>query len=113
MKKLVINGHTVYYDKTTGFLYYDNRNTEQVGKSAFTDKAIRAAIALADSNDGRKRNGGIRDNAGRKQRTTEVQRNRNVMLTDSEYNYLLFKHSGSFTEAVRSLLPLGWEFEEC
>ena len=112
MRKLQIGKHTVYYDKTTGFVYHDNRRIEQVGKSAFTDKAIQAAIALADSNDGRKRNGGIRINSGRKLRTTEEQRNRGVFLTDSEYNYLLWKHGG-FSIAVRSLFPVGWEFEEC
>ena len=111
MKKLIINGHTFYYEKSTGLLFVDRMRKTQIGKSAYTETQLRDAIDLADQQDGRKLNGGTRDNAGRKPRTSEGQSNRGVYLTDSEHNYLVWKH-GSFTGAVRSLLPMGWEFEE-
>ena len=94
-----------------GKLFLDFKKTLPVPASYFS-KVDKTEIDRQMADDKRKNNpGGPRAGSGRKLRTTEVQRNRSVALTDSEYNYLLFKHGGSFSKAVRSLLPLGWEFE--
>lgn len=58
----------------------------------------------------RKNNGGTRSGSGRKPRTEERIKQRNVDLTNPEYLYLVNRH-GTFANAVRSLLIQGWEFE--
>lgn len=113
MRKLEINDSIYYCHTKSGNFFMDFQRTRPVPASFFSE-AEHTEIQEQLGTDKRKNNtGGARENSGRKLRTTEKQKNRNVMLTDSEYNYLLFKHGGSFSEAVRSLLPLGWEFEEC
>ncbi len=111
MRKLDINGVIYYCHTKSGKLYLDFKRTKPVPASYF-DEADQWEIIRQIENDKRKNNaGGARDNSGRKSRTTEEQRNRSVFLTDSEVNYLTWKH-GTFANAVRSLLQVGWEFEE-
>ena len=112
MRKLNISGAIYYCHTKTGKLFLDNKQKLPVPVSYFSN-VDKAEISRQLADDKRKKkSGGARKNSGRKPRTTEKQRNRSVMLTDSEYNYLLFKHGGSFSKAVRSLFPVGWEFDK-
>ena len=110
MRKLNINGAIYYCHAKTGKLFLDFKKTLPVPASYFS-KADMTEIDRQLADDKRKNNkGGPRKGSGRKLRTTEKQKNRNVMLTDSEYNYVVKKY-GTFTGAVRSLLIPGWELE--
>lgn len=115
MKTIEFLGKTMFVNTRTLTVYEDKKGLYKVPAYRYTAAALKAVILAHDKR--RKNtladvpgNGGRREGAGRKPRTREKQIVRSVKLTDAEFYYIQKNH-GTFAEAVRTLLPSGWEFE--
>jgi len=110
--KRTVAGLNTFYLSKEGKIYdrLARKDRVIVDKNLFTPNEIRNFWSQYNSKPRKPGSGGARPNAGRSTSLNPGLEQRKVNLTDMEYEFLVGKH-GTFTEAVRSLLYPGWEFD--